>query len=248
MKKKVAIITGAAQGMGYGTAINFLKKGYNVVFTDKNIKNLIKNKKKIQSEANSNNFIILESDVSKLKSCESLCLKTFKKWSRIDILVNCAGIAGGNMPVEKMHENIWKKVIEINLNGTFNICKSVIKYMKKNNFGRIVTISSMAGKEGNPNASHYSSSKAGVIAFTKSLGKELAEDNITVNCITPAVIETPMINDVTDEQLKYMIEKIPMKKMGQISDMVNLVNYLTDSKTKFSTGAVFDLSGGRATY
>ena len=234
--------------MGYGTAINFLKKGYNVVFTDKNIKNLNKNKKKIQSEANSNNFIILESDVSKIKSCESLCSKTFKKWSRIDILVNCAGIAGGNMPVEKMHENIWKKVIEINLNGTFNICKSVIKYMKKNNFGRIVTISSMAGKEGNPNASHYSSSKAGVIAFTKSLGKELAEDNITVNCITPAVIETPMINDVTDMQLKYMIEKIPMKKMGQISDMVNLVNYLTDSKTKFSTGAVFDLSGGRATY
>ena len=120
--------------------------------------------------------------------------------------------------------------------------------MKINKFGRIVTISSMAGKEGNPKASHYSASKAGVIGFTKSLGKELAEENITVNCIAPAVINTPMIKDVTKQQLEYMIEKIPMKKMGEISDIVNLVNYLTDSKTTFSTGAVFDLSGGRATY
>ena len=248
MKKKVAIVTGAAQGMGYGTAINFLKNGYKVAFCDKNFGNLKFIKNKITSDANSKDFLILKLDVSKIISCENLCLKVFKKWSRIDILVNCAGIAGGNSSVENMKENIWKKVIEINLNGTFNICKSVIKYMKKNNFGRIVTISSMAGKEGNPNASHYSSSKAGVIAFTKSLGKELAEDNITVNCITPAVIETPMIKDVTKNQLKYMIDKIPMKKMGQISDMVNLVNYLIDSKTKFSTGAVFDLSGGRATY
>ena len=147
-----------------------------------------------------------------------------------------------------MNESTWKKVVDINLNGTFNICKSVINYMKKNNFGRIVTISSMAGKDGNPNASHYSSSKAGVIAFTKSLGKELAEENITVNCIAPAVIKTPMIKDVTENQLKYMIDKIPMKRMGEISDIVNLINYLTSSKTSFSTGAVFDLSGGRATY
>ena len=246
--KKVALVTGASQGMGYGIAINFLKKGYRVVFADININNLKKNKKQIKLEGKSSDFIIYDLDVTKAKSCKNLSLITFKKWSRIDILVNCAGIAGSNMPVEDMNENIWKKVIDINLNGTFNICKAVISYMKINNFGRVVTISSMAGKDGNPNASHYSASKAGVIAFTKSLGKELAEDNITVNCIAPAVIKTPMINDVTNQQLQYMIEKIPMKKMGTILDVVNLINYLTDIKTKFSTGAVFDLSGGRATY
>lgn len=246
--KKVAIVTGAAQGMGYGVAINFLKIGYKVVFCDLNIEFIKKNKKKIKDKTKSSDFIFLEFDISKIKSCENLAMKTYKKWSRVDILVNCAGIAGGNMLVENMSEKIWKKVIDINLNGTFNICKSVINHMKKNKFGRIVTISSMAGKEGNPKASHYSASKAGVIGFTKSLGKELAEENITVNCIAPAVINTPMIKDVTKQQLEYMIEKIPMKKMGEISDIVNLVNYLTNSKTKFSTGAVFDLSGGRATY
>jgi len=246
--KKVAIVTGASQGMGYGIAINFLKKGYRVALADININILKKNKKQIKLDGKSSDFIICDLDITKKNSCKSLSLKTFKKWSRIDILVNCAGIAGSNMSVENMNESIWKKVININLTGTFNICKSMIGYMKKNNFGRIVTISSMAGKDGNPNASHYSASKAGVIAFTKSLGKELAEENITVNCIAPAVIKTPMINDVTSLQLKYMIEKIPMKKMGTISDVVNLVNYLTDIKTKFSTGAVFDLSGGRATY
>ena len=246
--KKVAIVTGAAQGMGYGVAINFLKKGYNVVFSDLNIDFLKKNKSKIKRNSKSKNFLIMELDVSKTKSCNNLSSKIFKKWSRIDVLVNCAGIAGGNMLVEDMSEKVWKKVIDINLNGTFNICRSVISHMKKNNFGRIITISSMAGKEGNPKASHYSASKAGVIAFTKSLGKELAEENITVNCIAPAVIKTPMINDVTKKQLEYMIEKIPMKKMGEISDIVNLVNYISDSKTTFSTGAVFDLSGGRATY
>ena len=147
-----------------------------------------------------------------------------------------------------MSDEVWEKAINVNLTGTFYICRSVIKFMKKNKFGRIVNISSMAGKEGNPRASHYSSSKAGVIGFTKSLGKELAEDNITVNCITPAVIETPMIKDVSDEQLSYMIDKIPMKRMGTISEVVNLIDYLSSEKTSFSTGAVFDLSGGRATY
>ena len=248
MNKKVAIVTGAAQGMGYGVAINFLKKGYKVVFTDINIDKLKKNKKKIILSSKSSDFVLIDLDITNLNSCKKITSKIFKKWSKIDVLVNCAGIAGGNSSVEDMNESTWKKVVDINLNGTFNICKSVIKYMKKNSFGRIVTISSMAGKDGNPNASHYSSSKAGVIAFTKSLGKELAEENITVNCIAPAVIKTPMIKDVTENQLKYMIDKIPMKRMGEISDIVNLINYLTSSKTSFSTGAVFDLSGGRATY
>ncbi len=246
--KKVAIITGAAQGMGYGVAINFLKKGYFVTLADINTNILKKNLNYIKKFSQSKDFIIKDLNVSSEKSCNNIAAFTYNKWKRIDVLVNCAGIAGGNDLVENMSLNKWKKVIDINLTGTFNICKSVIKIMKKNKYGRIVTISSMAGKEGNPKASHYSSSKAGVIAFTKSLGKELAEENITVNCIAPAVIETPMIKDVTKDQLAYMIDKIPMKKMGKIADIVNLINYLTNSKTNFSTGAVFDLSGGRATY
>ena len=245
---KVAIVTGAAQGIGLGVAKNFLEKKYKVVLADKKINSLKDEYSSLLKTYERKIVDIFELDIVKSSSCNSLAVTTFNKWSRIDVLVNCAGIAAGNDLVEDLSDEIWEKAIDVNLNGTFKICRSVIKLMKKNKFGRIINFASMAGKEGNPRASHYSASKAGVIGFTKSLGKELAEDNITVNCIAPAVIETPMIKDVSEEQLKYMIDKIPMKKMGSIDDIVNLVNYISDEKTKFSTGAVFDLSGGRATY
>ena len=245
---KVVIVTGAAQGMGLAIAKHFLEKNDKVILADNNINLLFIEYEKLLSFHSKENFSHFNLNIIDSNSCNSLADLAYKKWSKIDILVNCAGIAAGNELVENMSDDIWEKAIDINLTGTFKISRSVIKYMKKNNFGRIIHISSMAGKEGNPRASHYSSSKAGVIGFTKSLGKELAEDNITVNCITPAVIETPMIKDVSKEQLSYMIEKIPMKRMGTISEAVNLVNYLSSEKTSFSTGAVFDLSGGRATY
>ena len=245
---KIVIVTGAAQGMGLGIAKHFLEKKNKVIISDNNKETLSKEYEKLIDQYDKDNLSQFHLDITNSSSCNSLAEYTFNKWSKIDILINCAGIAAGNELVEKMSDEVWEKAINVNLTGTFYICRSVIKFMKKNKFGRIVNISSMAGKEGNPRASHYSSSKAGVIGFTKSLGKELAEDNITVNCITPAVIETPMIKDVSDEQLSYMIDKIPMKRMGTISEVINLIDYLTNEKTSFSTGAVFDLSGGRATY
>ena len=245
---KVAIVTGAAQGMGLAIAQNFLNNKVNVILADNNIDILKKEYEKLLFKFNEDNILYFNLDIIKTFDCNNLAEYAYKKWKRLDILVNCAGIAAGNELVENMSDEIWEKTININLTGTFKICRSVIKFMKKNNFGRIVNISSMAGKDGNPRASHYSSSKAGVIGFTKSLGKELAEENITVNSIAPAVIETPMIKDVTKEQLTYMLEKIPMKRMGTIGEAINLIEYLTSEKTSFSTGAVFDLSGGRATY
>ena len=246
--KKVVIVTGAAQGMGLGIAKHFLEKKNKVIISDNNKEALSKEYENLIDQYDKDNLSQFNLDITNSSSCNSLADHTIDKWSKIDVLINCAGIAAGNELVEKMSDDVWQKAIDVNLTGTFYICRSVIQYMKKNNFGRIVNISSMAGKEGNPRASHYSSSKAGVIGFTKSLGKELAEDNITVNCIAPAVIETPMIKDVSKEQLSYMIEKIPMKRMGTISEVINLIDYLTNEKTSFSTGAVFDLSGGRATY
>jgi len=245
---KVVIVTGAAQGMGLGIAKHFLEKKNKVIISDNNKEALSKEYENLIDQYDKDNLSQFNLDITNSGSCNSLADHTIDKWSKIDVLINCAGIAAGNELVEKMSDDVWQKAIDVNLTGTFYICRSVIQHMKKNNFGRIVNISSMAGKEGNPRASHYSSSKAGVIGFTKSLGKELAEDNITVNCITPAVIETPMIKDVSKEQLSYMIEKIPMKRMGTISEVINLIDYLTSEKTSFSTGAVFDLSGGRATY
>lgn len=245
---KVAIVTGAAQGMGLAIAKNFLDNNVNVILADNNIEVLKKEYEQLLSEYKKDTILYFNLDITKTLDCNNLAEYAFKKWKQLDILVNCAGIAAGNELVENMSDDVWNKTININLTGTFKICRAVIKFMKKNNFGRIVNLSSMAGKDGNPKASHYSSSKAGVIGFTKSLGKELAEENITVNCIAPAVIETPMIKDVTKDQLLYMLEKIPMKRMGTIDEVINLIEYLTSEKTSFSTGAVFDLSGGRATY
>ena len=245
---QVVIVTGSAQGMGLGIAKNFLTKGYKVALGDRKIDILRKEYENLLKNHSEDSILCHELDVTNTKVCESISQTTFKKWNRIDILVNCAGIASGTDFVENMSDEVWEKAIDVNLNGTFKMCRSVIQYMKKNNFGRIINLASMAGKEGNPRASHYSSSKAGVIGFTKSLGKELAEDNITVNCIAPAVIDTPMIKDVGQEQLKYMIDKIPMKRMGTVEDIVHLINYIADKNTTFSTAAVFDLSGGRATY
>ena len=245
---KVAIVTGAAQGMGLAIAKNFLDNNVNVILADNNIEVLKKEYEQLLSEYKKDSILYFHLDITKTLDCNNLAEYAFKKWKQLDILVNCAGIAAGNELVENMSDDVWDKTININLTGTFKICRAVIKFMKNNNFGRIVNLSSMAGKDGNPKASHYSSSKAGVIGFTKSLGKELAEENITVNCIAPAVIETPMIKDVTKEQLLYMLEKIPMKRMGTIDEVINLIEYLTSEKTSFSTGAVFDLSGGRATY
>ena len=171
-----------------------------------------------------------------------------KKYGKIDIFINNAGIAGPISTVENYPIDEWKKVIEMNLNSVFYCCKAVVPFMIKNNYGRIVNISSIAGKEGNPNASAYSSTKAGVIALTKSLGKELALKNIAVNCVTPAAAKTRIFDQVTQEHIDYMLSKIPRNKFAKVEELASLVSWLASEENSFATGAVFDLSGGRATY
>jgi 3-oxoacyl-[acyl-carrier protein] reductase len=169
-------------------------------------------------------------------------------FGKIDLLVNNAGIAGTNAKLWETTPEEWRRVVEINLNGPFLCCRAVVPQMLKNGYGRIVNIASIAGKEGNPNAAHYSASKAGVIGLTKSLGKELATSNILVNCITPAVIETDILKQLTQQHVDYMLSKIPMNRFGQKHEAAALVAWLCSEDCSFSTGSVFDLSGGRATY
>jgi len=171
-----------------------------------------------------------------------------KKFGKIDIFINNAGMAGTNTTVAKYPIDEWNKVINLNLNSVFYCCKAVVPFMEKNNYGRIVNIASIAGKEGNPNASAYSTSKAGVIGLTKSLGKELAQKNIAVNCVTPAAAKTRIFDQMTEEHINYMLSKIPRNKFAKVEELASLVTWLASEENSFSTAAVFDLSGGRATY
>lgn len=179
---------------------------------------------------------------------EEDCRRVVSAVEPIDILVNSAGVAGQNAPSWKMPDGEFERVIAVNLVGTYYMCRAVIPGMIARGWGRIVNIASIAGKEGNPNASAYSASKAGVIGLTKSLAKEVADTGVLVNCVTPAVIETPMLGQVSDEHLKYMLSKIPMGRQGQPEEVAALVCWLASDECSFSTGAVFDISGGRATY
>jgi len=179
---------------------------------------------------------------------EEACRQAVAAAGPIDILVNSAGVAGLNAPSWKLPDGEFERVIAVNLVGTYYMCRAVMPGMVDRGWGRIVNIASIAGKEGNPNASAYSASKAGVIGLTKSLAKEVADTGVLVNCITPAVIETPMLGQVSEEHLKYMLSKIPMGRLGQPAEVAALVSWLVSDECTFSTGAVFDISGGRATY
>jgi 3-oxoacyl-[acyl-carrier protein] reductase len=179
---------------------------------------------------------------------EEDCRRAVAAAEPVDILVNCAGVAGHNAPSWKLPDGEFERVIAVNLVGTYYMCRAVIPGMVSRGWGRIVNIASIAGKEGNPNASAYSASKAGVIGLTKSLAKEIADTGVLVNCVTPAVIDTPMLGQVSDEHLKYMLSKIPMGRLGQPEEVAALVRWLCSDECSFSTGAVFDISGGRATY
>jgi 3-oxoacyl-[acyl-carrier protein] reductase len=186
--------------------------------------------------------------VTSLDSVEEAVATTLGAFGKIDILVNNAGIAGPNAKLWETEPTEWQRVININLHGPFHCCRAVVPHMLQNNYGRVVNIASIAGKEGNPNAAHYSASKAALIALTKSLGKELATRNILVNCIAPAVIETDILKQMTQQHIDYMLSKIPMNRFGRAEEAAALVAWLCSEDCSFSTGAVFDLSGGRATY
>ncbi|WP_435148310.1 SDR family NAD(P)-dependent oxidoreductase [Candidatus Pelagibacter bacterium nBUS_32] len=244
LTNKVAIITGGAQGFGFAISERFIQSGAKVIMWDIDEDAAKKAKEKI----NSDNLSYQILDVTNSENINKNLKKIENQFNKIDIFINNAGIAGKNTTVADYPLDEWNKVINLNLNSVFYCCKAVVPFMKKNNYGRIVNIASIAGKEGNPNASAYSSSKAGVIALTKSLGKELAQNNIAVNCVTPAAAKTRIFDQMTEEHINYMLSKIPRNKFAKVEELASLVTWLACEENSFSTGAVFDLSGGRATY
>tara|TARA_B100002019_G_scaffold273366_1_gene269403 strand:+ start:367 stop:1116 length:750 start_codon:yes stop_codon:yes gene_type:complete len=241
---RVAIVTGGAQGFGYAISERFIKSGAKVIIWDIDETLSQKAKEKI----NSNNFFTKIVNVLNFDEIQNSLAEIENKFGKIDIFINNAGITGKNTTLEKYPLEEWKKVIDLNLTSVFYCCKAVVPYMDKNNYGRIVNIASIAGKEGNPNASAYSTSKAGVIGLTKSLGKELALKNIAVNCVTPAAAKTRIFDQMTKEHINYMLSKIPRNKFAKVDELASLVTWLASEENSFSTAAVFDLSGGRATY
>ncbi len=243
LKNRTAIVTGGAQGFGLAITERFLESGANVIMwdIDKNTSD------KVLKEKNNPHLSAAEIDVTNYDQVSSEIDKISQQ-TKIDIFVNNAGITGKNATVWDYPIDEWKKVLDLDLNAVFYCCKAIAPHMIKNNFGRIVNISSIAGKEGNPNASAYSTAKAGVIGLTKSLGKELADKNIAVNCITPAAARTRIFDQMTEEHINYMLSKIPRNRFAKVEELASLVAWLASEENSFSTGAVFDLSGGRATY
>jgi NAD(P)-dependent dehydrogenase (short-subunit alcohol dehydrogenase family) len=244
LNNRVAVVTGGAQGFGLAITERFIEAGAKVVIWDIDDRAAIEAINKVKSEDLSHQIV----DVTNFEIVNKNLEEVEKKYGKIDIFVNNAGIAGMNTTVAEYPLDEWKKVMNLNLNSVFYCCKAVVPFMLKNDYGRIVNIASIAGKEGNPNASAYSTSKAGVIGLTKSLGKELAQKNIAVNCVTPAAAKTRIFDQMTEEHINYMLSKIPRNKFAKVEELASLVTWLASEENSFSTAAVFDLSGGRATY
>ena len=243
LNSRVAIITGGAQGFGFSITKRFLDSGAKVIIWDIDKKAIDKASKEISSEKCSYQLV----DVTNFEDINKN-IENITKEKKVDIFVNNAGIAGKNAKVWDYPNDEWLKVINLDLNAVFYCCKAIVPHMIKNNYGRIINIASIAGKEGNPNASAYSAAKAGVIGFTKSLGKELADKNISVNCVTPAAAKTRIFDQITQEHIDYMLSKIPRNRFVKVEELASLVTWLASEENSFSTSAVFDLSGGRATY
>ena len=242
-KNRTALVTGGAQGFGLDIAKRFLKSGAKVIIWDIDSKMLEKVIKEINNPNLSSNIV----DVSNYQDVEK-CVTNITKNSNIDILVNNAGITGPTAALWEYDVEMWKKVVDINLMGTFNCCRTIVPNMIKNNYGRIVNVASVAGKDGNANASAYSVGKAGAIGLTKSLGKELADKNIAVNAVTPAGAKTRILDQMTKEHVQRMLSKVPRGRFLEVEEFTSLVCWLSSEENTFSTAAVFDISGGRSTY
>jgi 2-dehydro-3-deoxy-L-rhamnonate dehydrogenase (NAD+) len=240
---RTAVVTGGAQGFGRAITERFVASGAKVAIWDNDQAFAEKTAKEI-----GNAVSLFKVDVTDLATVEKTRDATLATFGKIDILVNNAGIAGANKSVWDTDFEEWRKVLRINLDGPFICCKAIVPAMLKQNYGRIVNIASIAGKEGNPNAAHYSASKAGLIALTKSLGKELASNNILVNAVTPAAAKTAIFDQMTQQQIDYMLSKIPKARFVLVEEVAAMVAWLASEDCAFSTGAVFDISGGRATY
>ena len=240
---RIALITGGAQGFGLDIAKRFLNSGAKVIIWDIDAKMIEKAINDLNNPNLSSNIV----DVSNFNEVEN-CIKDITKNSKIDILINNAGITGPTAALWEYDVEMWKKVVDINLMGTFNCCRTIVPIMIKNNYGRIVNVSSVAGKDGNANASAYSSGKAGAIGLTKSLGKELADYNIAVNAVTPAGAKTRILDQMSEEHVQRMLSKVPRGRFLEIHEFTSLVCWLCSEENSFSTAAVFDISGGRSTY
>ncbi len=238
-----AVITGGASGIGYRTAERIVSEGGTVSLWDIDAARIEEARAKLGATASG-----IALDVSDPVQVEKAAQDTAADFGKIDILICSAGITGPNAKVADYPIDQWKRVFDININGLFYCNRFVVPIMQKNGYGRIVNVASIAGKEGNPNASAYSASKAAVIGLTKSLGKELVHDGITVNAITPATVETPILQQLKPEFIDYMLSKIPMQRFGKVEELASLITWIASEECSFTTGAVFDISGGRATY
>ena len=241
LKNKVAIVTGGAQGFGLAIVEKFLASDAKVIIWDKD--------KEMMNTLNlGDNVYTVEVDVTNFDSVNKATEQSLQISNSIDILVNNAGIAGPSFKTWEYPIEEWQNVIDIDLTGLFYCCKSVVPHMIEKNYGKIVNIASIAGKEGNPNAMPYSAAKAGVIALTKSLGKELADKNIAVNCVTPAAAKTRIFDQISQEHIDYMLSKIPRNRFVKVEELASLVAWMSSDENSYTTAGVFDLSGGRATY
>ena len=243
LKGRVAVVTGGAQGFGYAITKRLLESGAEVIIWDIDQKATDEALKKLSSDKCSYQNVDVTNIDDITKNIDNIT-----KEKNIDIFINNAGMAGQNTQVWNYPKDEWLKVMDLDLNSVFYCCKAIVPHMIKNNYGRIVNISSIAGKEGNPNASAYSAAKAGVIGLTKSLGKEVADKNIAVNCVTPAAAKTRIFDQMAKEHIDYMLSKIPRNRFAKVEELASLVTWLVSEENSFSTSAVFDLSGGRATY
>ena len=240
-KNQVAVVTGGANGIGFSVAERLSKSGASVKIWDLDIE-------AAQTAAETINAEAVECDITDWISVQNATEISINGSEKIDILVNSAGIAGPNDTVVDYDNKAWDRIISVNLTGTYYVNKAVVPHMKANGYGRIVNIASVAGKDGNPNASAYSASKAGVIALTKSLGKELADSNIAVNCVTPAAARTAIFDQMSQEHIDYMLSKIPRGRFVELKEISSMIAWMVSAENSFTTGAVFDLSGGRSTY
>ena len=241
-KGRTAVVTGGARGIGLACAAKIVEGGGRVALWDRDMD------RAKQSAASLGKAIAVEVDITSEQSVAGALAKTEKDLAAPDILVASAGITGPNTTVIEYPVDAWKQVLDINLTGVFLSNRAVASGMVKRGWGRIVNIASVAGKEGNPNASAYSASKAGVIGLTKSLGKELATSGVLVNCVAPAVVKTELFSQMTEQHVNFMLSKVPMNRFGEVEEVAEMVAWLASPLCSFATGATFDLSGGRATY
>ena len=240
LNNRTAVVTGGVQGFGLAVVKRFIDSGAKVVIWDRD--------QKLLDDLNIDNTLKINIDISKFDNVSSGFKSTLERVDKVDILVNNAGIAGPTVKSWEYPNDDWQKIMDINLTGTFNCCKVIVPHMIKNNYGRIVNIASVSGKDGNANASAYSSSKAGVIGLTKSLGKELAKFNIAVNAVTPAGAKTRILNQMTKKHVRQMLSKVPRGRFLELDELSSMICWLSSEENSFSTAAVFDISGGRSTY